>query len=473
MNTDTQNRIARGPSSSHASHEARGTRGAAKTAGAQGPTEGTDAAAAGQGGFSMLLASLGADLGAGDALAGAAAGAAGFAADDPLLPGTPDAGLPGGTSFTAADPSALALQGMLPTAMASGWPGVGGGIGTGAVPGTGVPGFGQASRAVGLMDASSLVGQTALIDGAADGSAGAAAGSGKGLGAARAGMARGAHSAMGSVGAPGQDAAIAAAGSGFAVPVHGAKGEGTVGLADSSAALQSAAASLAGAERREAGAPPAGSHGAGRGSESNLQGQAAGGGAEVQATALPVPARTESSPSLAAAVERSAASGVADGAHSPDGSAGTGSDSAVGMADPSQVAMEDQIAEQVAYWVHQKTQNAELTIDRDGQPVEISVSLSGNEAHVAFRSDQSQTRDLLDTSVAQLRELLRSEGLELAGVSVGQSGGNGAGDASGRQSPRGEGARVTRVQSGGGQPSAPAAVARPTAHPDRTLDVFV
>lgn len=48
---------------------------------------------------------------------------------------------------------------------------------------------------------------------------------------------------------------------------------------------------------------------------------------------------------------------------------------------------EDRVAEQVAYWVNQKTQNAELTLQRDGHPVEVSVSLSGNEAHVSFRGD--------------------------------------------------------------------------------------
>ena len=144
------------------------------------------------------------------------------------------------------------------------------------------------------------------------------------------------------------------------------------------------------------------------------------------------------------------------------------------MADSFQVPMEDQVAEQVAYWVHQKTQNAELTIDQQGQPVEISVSLTGNEAHVTFRSDQAQTRDLLDTSVAQLRELLRGEGLELAGVSIGQSGaGSAGGDASGRPGGRGEsGARIGRVQAAGGSGQEGSAIVRPAVRTDRALDVF-
>ena len=82
---------------------------------------------------------------------------------------------------------------------------------------------------------------------------------------------------------------------------------------------------------------------------------------------------------------------------------------------------DERVTDQVAYWVNQKTQNAELTLDRDGQPVEISVALTGNEAHVTFRSDQHETRELLDKSMAELSELLRSEGLVLSGMSVGTS----------------------------------------------------
>ena len=80
---------------------------------------------------------------------------------------------------------------------------------------------------------------------------------------------------------------------------------------------------------------------------------------------------------------------------------------------------EEALAEQVTYWVNQKVQSAEMTVSRDGQPVEVSVTLSGNEAQVAFRSDQEQTRQLLDASMAQLSEMLRGQGLVLSGASVG------------------------------------------------------
>lgn len=82
---------------------------------------------------------------------------------------------------------------------------------------------------------------------------------------------------------------------------------------------------------------------------------------------------------------------------------------------------DEALAEQVTYWVNQKVQNAEMTLSKDGQPVEVSVTLSGNEAHVAFRSDQEQTRQLLDASMAQLSEMLRGQGLMLSGASVSTS----------------------------------------------------
>jgi flagellar hook-length control protein FliK len=115
----------------------------------------------------------------------------------------------------------------------------------------------------------------------------------------------------------------------------------------------------------------------------------------------------------------------ADGIAEPERTAGGAEpfDSALSSADATQSGVEDQISEQVAYWVNQETQNAELTVHRDGLPVEVSVSLSGNEAHVTFRSDQEQTRELLDRSMAQLSELLRGEGLVLSGMSVGSSAG--------------------------------------------------
>lgn len=136
--------------------------------------------------------------------------------------------------------------------------------------------------------------------------------------------------------------------------------------------------------------------------------------------------------------------------------------------DPAMAGTEDAVAEQVAYWVHQNIQNAKLTVKHDGQPVEVSVSLTGNEAHVSFGSDEAQTRDLIDGSVAQLRDMLRQEGLVLSGVTVGESGSRqGDEGAGGQKNPQ----RQTGVV-------VPAAVATPAAGRvnvlgDRAVDIFV
>ena len=75
------------------------------------------------------------------------------------------------------------------------------------------------------------------------------------------------------------------------------------------------------------------------------------------------------------------------------------------------------------YWISGDLKNAELKLDGLGDsPVEVSISMTGKEAHVAFRSDESQTRTMLENANAELKELLGKEGLQLAGVSVGARG---------------------------------------------------
>ncbi|BDT71077.1 hypothetical protein os4_05900 [Comamonadaceae bacterium OS-4] len=85
-------------------------------------------------------------------------------------------------------------------------------------------------------------------------------------------------------------------------------------------------------------------------------------------------------------------------------------------------AMGEQFSEDVKYWVGQDMQKAELTLDGFGHSaVEVSISLQGNEAHVAFRSDEAQTRDALSNASTQLQDALNRQGMSLAGVSVGTS----------------------------------------------------
>ena len=147
-------------------------------------------------------------------------------------------------------------------------------------------------------------------------------------------------------------------------------------------------------------------------------------------------------------------------------------DGAPTFSDANPMAAEEQVADQVAYWVNQKTQNAEMTLQRDGPPVEVSVSLSGNEAHVSFRSDQAETRALLDQSMAQLSEMLRAQGLVLSGMSVGTSaqGGSGA-NAEGGQPGAREGARQAQVVSKA--PAGTSSLVRGAVASDRAVDIFV
>ena len=178
----------------------------------------------------------------------------------------------------------------------------------------------------------------------------------------------------------------------------------------------------------------------------------------------------------------SATSGDAGGRPSADaawGSSGTvpagpetaGLEGAAVFADPTLAGAEEQIADQVAYWVNQKTQNAEMTLDRDGQPVQVTVSLSGSEAHVTFRSDQAQTRELLDSSMAQLRDLLHNEGLVLAGTTVGTTARDGASpNDSGQRQGRGGERRAQVVTS---VPSAAVTTRHNGGASDRAVDIFV
>lgn len=144
-------------------------------------------------------------------------------------------------------------------------------------------------------------------------------------------------------------------------------------------------------------------------------------------------------------------------------------DSASFVAEPGQAGAEDALAEQVAYWVNENLQNAELTVTHDGKPVEVRVSLSGNEAHVVFGSDQSETRDLLDASVAQLRDLLHSEGLVLSGMTVGGSGARNAASDGGESARGRQSGRQAQVL----VPAADVGATRPRVLTDRAVDVFV
>lgn len=128
---------------------------------------------------------------------------------------------------------------------------------------------------------------------------------------------------------------------------------------------------------------------------------------------------------------------------STDHGAAPALDAPGGAAEGAAPTPEEALAEQVTYWLSDNLKNAELTVEHAGQPVEVRVSLAGNEAHVAFRSDVAQTRELLDARMEQLRELLQEQGLVLSGSTV-DAGASGRSDSSGDQKAP-ENARTSSV----------------------------
>lgn len=127
------------------------------------------------------------------------------------------------------------------------------------------------------------------------------------------------------------------------------------------------------------------------------------------------------------------------------------------------------VAEQVSYWISNDVQSAEMKLQGLGDsPVEVRISMVGNEAHVAFRTDEAQARDALENASAHLKDMLQRDGVVLSGVSVGTSGSGGAGGQ--EQQPRQE------RQKGVVMIAAPTSSEKrvwSTAQTGRALDLFV
>jgi hypothetical protein len=101
------------------------------------------------------------------------------------------------------------------------------------------------------------------------------------------------------------------------------------------------------------------------------------------------------------------------------------------------------VAEQVSYWVGRGAQSAQMEVEGiDERPIHVSISLQGQEARIEFRADQVQTRQVLQDATPHLREMLEQQGLMLADVSVGTSGG---GDGRGQADRERPGSRQAQV----------------------------
>lgn len=133
-------------------------------------------------------------------------------------------------------------------------------------------------------------------------------------------------------------------------------------------------------------------------------------------------------------------------------------------------AQADLLTEQVTYWVHQKTQNAAVTVDQGGQPVEVKVALTGDQAHVSLGSDRPQEREQLDAGRDQLQDMLERQGLQLAGMTVGTGGRQDAGTGQEERDPGRAGGRRASVRV---EPVAPRALPPLAGRGERSLDIFV
>ena len=131
------------------------------------------------------------------------------------------------------------------------------------------------------------------------------------------------------------------------------------------------------------------------------------------------------------------------------------------------------VAEEVAYYISNDVQNAEMKLEGvGGGPVEVSINLQGNEAQVVFRTDEVQTRAALESAGAQLKDMLQQQGVVLTGVYVGTSGAGagGEGDPGERKFRQGQRAETTVRVAG---PELAGAQRVPTGSVGGKLDLYV
>ena len=99
-------------------------------------------------------------------------------------------------------------------------------------------------------------------------------------------------------------------------------------------------------------------------------------------------------------------------------------------------SLESVVADTVSYWVTQGVKNAALKLDGFGEhPLEVNISMQGGETQIDFRTDQPEIRQILEGAMTHLKDLLKSEGVMLSGVSVSASGQNGSGSQDARDRP--------------------------------------
>lgn len=108
--------------------------------------------------------------------------------------------------------------------------------------------------------------------------------------------------------------------------------------------------------------------------------------------------------------------------------------------------MPQSFTETMRLWAQGQRQRAEVVIERDGVPLRVQVALDGSEAHIHFRSGQEDTRSMLDAGLAQLRDMLATQGVTLVGASVTADTTDNAGASHGRDALPTQQVRTARIR---------------------------
>jgi hypothetical protein len=109
--------------------------------------------------------------------------------------------------------------------------------------------------------------------------------------------------------------------------------------------------------------------------------------------------------------------------------------------------------------------------DADGDAIDISLSLSGQELDLGFRTDSAEARAALASHAqGSLGELLQRSGIQLGDVSVGAQNGQ---NPNGHQPPPGRAPTASPGRAGSAVTQTPSAPLRPRSDGNRPLDLFI
>jgi flagellar hook-length control protein FliK len=115
---------------------------------------------------------------------------------------------------------------------------------------------------------------------------------------------------------------------------------------------------------------------------------------------------------------------------------------------PTMAAASTTLADTVSQWASQGVQSASLQLDGLGDhPVEVRISVNGDMAQVDFKTNQPEVRQVIEGAASQLKELLSSQGLQLAGMSIGTSARGGEPYKEKDPKPATDARKVTQVKS--------------------------